>query len=105
MGNQRKKQRVGRYVPDLVADLAQCDANYYRLLKIFPEIDKCDEKKIGFETDRYEKPTVGLSVTERCPFTITLDLRIEIFPEHRITFFISFDFFNFINPLDSGSIA
>ena len=23
-------------------------------------------------------------MTERCPFTITLDLRIEIFPEHRI---------------------
>ena len=84
MGNHRKKQRFGSYVPDLVADLAQCDANYYRLLRIFPEIDECDAKKIGFEADRYEKATVDFLVTERCPFTITLDLRIEIFPEHRI---------------------
>ena len=84
MGNQRKKQRFGSYVPDLVADLAQCDANYYRLLRIFPEIDECDAKKIGFEANRYEKATVDFLVTERCPFTITLDLRIQIFPEHRI---------------------
>ena len=84
LGNHRKKQRFGSYVPDLVADLAQCDANYYRLLRIFPEIDECDAKKIGFEADRYEKATVDFLVTERCPFTITLDLRIEIFPEHRI---------------------
>ena len=84
LGNHRKKQRFGSYVPDLVADLAQCDAHYYRLLRIFPEIDECDAKKIGFEADRYEKATVDFLVTERCPFTITLDLRIEIFPEHRI---------------------
>ena len=84
LGNQRKKRRFGRYVPDLVADLAECDANYYRLLRIFPEIDECDEKKFGFETDHYEKATVDFLVTERCPFTITFDLRIEIFPEHRI---------------------
>ena len=84
LGNHRKKQRFGSYVPDLVADLAQCDANYYRLLRIFPEIDECDAKKIGFEADRYEKATVDFLVTERCPFTITLDLRIEIYPEHRI---------------------
>ena len=84
LSNHKKKQRFGSYVPDLVADLAQCDANYYRLLRIFPEIDECDAKKIGFEADRYEKATVDFLVTERCPFTITLDLRIQIFPEHRI---------------------
>ena len=84
LGNQRKKRRFGRYVPDLVADLAECDANYYRLLRIFPEIDECDGKKFGFETDHYEKATADFIVTERCPFTITFDLRIEIFPEHRI---------------------
>jgi uncharacterized protein len=33
-----------RYVPDLVADMAECDANYIRLLRLFPSMDKTDSR-------------------------------------------------------------
>ena len=80
--NINRKQ--GTYVPDLVKDLAQCDVNYYRLLKVFPEIDELEKKQFGLKTVDDERVVVEIEVLERCPFTTVLELNVQIYPEHKI---------------------
>ena len=57
------------YVPDLVADMAECDANYIRLLKLFPDMDSEDDIELGMRTRTEEGVTVLIRIQERCPFT------------------------------------
>ena len=47
--NKRSKQNRRRYVPDLSQDLASCDANYIRMLKLFPSYVEDDERRFALE--------------------------------------------------------
>ena len=60
-----------RYKVDLVAHLAECDANYVRIMMLMPELDSMNERDfcVGNECVR-----VQLSVLERCPYTTTVRL-------------------------------
>ncbi|MBV1876225.1 MAG: DUF1249 domain-containing protein [Pseudomonadales bacterium] len=49
------KQRKRRYVPDLVAEMAECDANYIRLLRLFPQMKKKDSLVFGVDSALHEK--------------------------------------------------
>ncbi|MGV0035332.1 MAG: DUF1249 domain-containing protein [Candidatus Azotimanducaceae bacterium WSBS_2022_MAG_OTU7] len=57
------------YVPDLVADMAECDANYIRLRQLFPDMDSEDDIEFGIQTRTEEGATVVIKIQERCPFT------------------------------------
>lgn len=64
------------YVPDLVADMAECDANYIRLNQLFPNMDSEDDMRFGVRTRTAEGATVQIAITERCPFTTMVVVRV-----------------------------
>ena len=57
------------YVPDLAADMAECDANYIRLRQLFPGMDSEDGIEFGIRTRTEDGATVVIKIQERCPFT------------------------------------
>ena len=67
-----------RYRVDLVADGAECDANYVRMHRLLPGLFDLDERSVilplpGKQGDR----TLTFRVTERCPYTTTVSVRLE----------------------------
>ena len=66
-----------RYVPDLVSDMAECDANYIRLLRLFPNMAHEDHFEFGLTGTTEDGATVNLSIDERCPFTTMLTVRMS----------------------------
>jgi len=65
------------YVPDLIADIAECDANYIRLRKLFPDMDAESNMEFGVRTKTQEGATVVIRVTERCPYTTMLSVDVS----------------------------
>lgn len=65
------------YVPDLVADMAECDANYIRLQQLFPDMDSEDDMQFGIHTRTAEGALVRITITERCPFTTMVEVRVS----------------------------
>ncbi|MBT4160473.1 MAG: DUF1249 domain-containing protein, partial [Gammaproteobacteria bacterium] len=65
------------YIPDLIADMAECDANYIRLSQLFPEMDSEDDLTFGIKTRTEEGATVIIRITERCPFTTMLTVNVS----------------------------
>jgi uncharacterized protein YqiB (DUF1249 family) len=65
--------RSKRYKMDLPAHMAECDANYLRLKKLFPDVGEADSASIGvdFNGARLE---VRLEVLERGPYTTLVKL-------------------------------
>ena len=70
-----KSDRAGgrRYRVDLPAHMAECDANYLRLMKLFPALREEDRKAFGVQVgdSPYE---VHMQVMERGPYTSLLRL-------------------------------
>ena len=52
--------------------MADCDANYVRLMKLFPEMVQGDERKIGIH--HVEDSVLTLSVLEQTPYTTLVKL-------------------------------
>lgn len=65
------------YVPDLIADMAECDANYIRLRRLFPDMDQEDDVKFGVRGTMEDGATVEIKITERCPFTTMLTVHVD----------------------------
>ncbi len=76
-----------RYVPDLIADIAECDANYIRLRQVFPNMASEDgveyhlwnrtPKGTGLDTRlNQQAATVTIKIKQRCPFTTVLSIRL-----------------------------
>lgn len=61
-------RRGQRYSMDLPAHMAECDANYLRLNKLFPEMQTLDEAAMGLEFNG-TRLEVRLKVIERSPYT------------------------------------
>ena len=72
-GNSSGKRR---YVPDLISDMAECDGNYIRLLRLFPEMHKEDGLEFGVEGTTEDGAVVNITITERCPYTTMLTVRV-----------------------------
>ena len=70
------KTKKPRYVPDLKHDLASCDANYIRFLRLFPSYATEDALSFGLEFGQ-ATVEIRLQVTERCPYTTFVDIRVE----------------------------
>lgn len=61
-----------RYKVDLVAHMAECDANYARLHKLIPELFDRDERSVSLTLPYRDARTLRFRVVERCPYTTTL---------------------------------
>ena len=72
--NGAAARRRGRYRMDLPAHMAECDANYLRLMKLFPGMQDSDGTVIGVELTSGVLE-VSLDVIERSPYTTVVRLR------------------------------
>ena len=63
-----------RYRIDLSGHIAECDANYVRLMKLLPDLYATDERAIGLDL-LTGSTLVRLCVIERCPYTTTVRLQ------------------------------
>ncbi|RTE66985.1 DUF1249 domain-containing protein [Amphritea opalescens] len=69
-----------RYVPDLVKQMADCEANYLRLMRLMPDIEQRDERV--FEVSCHQQQsTVRLQIEER--FTYTTTVLVSQSSDHR----------------------
>jgi uncharacterized protein YqiB (DUF1249 family) len=64
------------YIPDLVSDMAECDANYIRLRKLFPNMDSEDDVEFGIKTRTVDGAAVTIRIHERCPFTTMMTVKV-----------------------------
>lgn len=85
-----------RYVPNLIGDMAECDVNYIRLLRLFPNMHEQDQLSFGVDnlhhsaapqadvsTDEAPEATVTIEIAERCRYTTMLKVRVEAAAEWR----------------------
>lgn len=63
-----------KYVPDLAKQMASCEANYLRLIKLMPDLDECDHRRFNIDWHEH-RATVELTIEER--FTYTTTVRIQ----------------------------
>ena len=66
-----------RYVPDLISDMAECDANYFRLQCLFPNLREDDGLEFGVQVTTEDGSFVKMAISERCPYTTMLSVHIE----------------------------
>ena len=71
MRSQRYKSR--RYNMDLPAHMAECDANYLRMHKLFPRLCDVDTAAIGVDIHG-ARLEIRLEVLERSPYTTMVEL-------------------------------
>lgn len=62
-----------RYSINLPAHMAECDANYVRLLKLFPDLRTEDGRELAVELGD-EAVRIELGVLERAPYTTLIQL-------------------------------
>lgn len=65
--------RGQKYSMDLPAHMAECDANYLRLNKLFPEMAGSDRAALALELNG-QRLTVRMDVLERSPYTTLIRL-------------------------------
>jgi uncharacterized protein YqiB (DUF1249 family) len=65
-----------RYVPDLISDMAECDANYIRMLRLFPNLMVEDSLEFGIQGTTTDGAIVNVTISERCPYTTMLTVRV-----------------------------
>ncbi|MEM7077979.1 MAG: DUF1249 domain-containing protein [Pseudomonadota bacterium] len=73
-GQQRGKEP--RYNVDLPAHMAECDANYVRLLRIFPAVRDNPLQAITLPLAGYESQ-VEFTVLEKGPYTTLLGIQVK----------------------------
>ena len=61
------------YNIDLSTHLAECDANYFRLYRLFPNMSICDVHECQLVTSRHTAK-LTFRVLERCPYTTIIQI-------------------------------
>jgi len=61
-----------RYKVDMIAHMAECDANYARLHQLLPELFDRDERAVCLTLPGDDVRLLRFRVLERCPYTTTL---------------------------------
>ncbi len=79
MKQEIKEKILGRrrYVPDLISDMAECDANYIRLLRLFPNMHDEDDLEFGIQGNTEDGAIVNIRIIERCPYTTMLVVNVS----------------------------
>ena len=66
-----------RYIPNLIGDMAECDANFRRLQKLFPEMRTEEVREFGVRGHTEDGAVVTIRTLERCPYTTMLLVEVE----------------------------
>ncbi|WP_151705215.1 DUF1249 domain-containing protein [Nitrincola alkalilacustris] len=60
-----------KYVPDLTRQMAQCQINYARIMKLLPDFESCDEREFRVGIVQ-QQAVVRIEIDERFRYTSTL---------------------------------
>lgn len=63
-----------RYTVDLSGQLAECEANYARIMRLFPDMLEVDDRQFGMALAGQDTAGFTFSVTERCKYTTMMDI-------------------------------
>ena len=63
-----------RYVPDLRLQMASCESNYHKIMRLMPDLDDCEVRQFDICWHQH-RAVVELRVEER--FTYTTTLRVQ----------------------------
>jgi hypothetical protein len=66
---------VRRYTVDLQAYMAECEANYWRIMKLLSK--SCDEQSYYVQLPNKKALRMTLTVTERCKYTTMVSIAQE----------------------------
>lgn len=69
--------RKRRYIPDLIEAMADCDANYIRLMKLFGCNESAEVVAMGIPGAGTSEIVLELRVEERCPYTTMVSLQVS----------------------------
>ena len=72
-----------RYSIDLAAQMAECEANYARIMQLLPDMENIDSREFGVEMPGLSSSRLHIEVTERCKYTTMLDVRQRALPPGR----------------------
>jgi len=76
VGHGRAKRKRRRYSVDLPAHMAECDANYVRLLRLFPNLRDDDRQSIALPLTGFDAE-VTFEVLEKGPYTTLLKMDVQ----------------------------
>ncbi len=57
--------------------MAECDANYIRLIRLFPDMATEDSLEFGVRGITDDGAVVTIRITERCPYTTMLEVTVD----------------------------
>ena len=63
-----------KYKIDLAGQLAECEANYLRIMKLLPDMSFVDSREFGVEFAGGTPVDIRITVTERCKYTTMLQV-------------------------------
>jgi len=72
----RRSRKRGTYTVDLPGHLAQCDANYHQLLRLFPQLRDVDHQAFALPVAGADAK-VHFRVLERGPYTTTVHIAVK----------------------------
>lgn len=72
----RGRRRRGRYSVDLSSHMAECDANFHKLMRLFPQLREQAELSIGLHLHG-ESAGVDFEVVEKGPYTTLLRVQVN----------------------------
>ena len=79
--------RARKYIPNLIADMAECDANYIRLRRLFPTMDQQDQLTFGIDAGINSPIDSACHLTR--PGRADVVIAIHVMQRHRYTTLLS----------------
>lgn len=70
-----RRRKGGRYSVDLSSHMAECDANYHRLMQLFPALRDQSETRIALPLTGHDS-TVQFEVLEKGPYTTLVEITV-----------------------------
>ena len=67
-----------RYIIDFEQQMADCDANYLKIMKLLPDYATVDEMEFALPSERGETLKVVITVIDRARYTTTVMVRQEV---------------------------
>lgn len=79
-GRRARAGKQRQYSVDLGSHMAECDANYHRLVRLFPDLRDSDSKDFRLHLPNFEADVV-FTVRDKGPYTTVLDMTVR--SEHK----------------------
>lgn len=66
--------KTKKHTIDLSAQLAECEANYARIMRLLPDMETVNHREFGVELPNGQSVRFCIEVIERCKYTTMLEL-------------------------------